>query len=157
MDDNAVGALSDEEGTNVIEFPGRNLAEPVTFGAFNQTGSVDGVLIRLGGVRDLVPIILRAPDGILTRCQATRELAKTMAHYLFGPELRVHGEGRWHRDKDGTWQLNRFTAGRFEVLGCESLSAVVARLGDVQGSEWPDVEDPWTELQRQRTGPSETQ
>lgn len=155
MDDNAVGALSDEKGSEVIDFPGCNLAEPVTFGAFNQAGSVDGVLIRVGGVRDIVPITLEASDGAQTHCSATRELAKTMAQYLFGPELRVHGTGRWHRDKTGAWQLERFAAGRFEVLGGEPLGAVVARLRDIQGSEWPEVDDPWEELERERNGPSE--
>lgn len=156
LEDDAVGALSDDQGIEVIGFAGRDLAEPVTFEAFNQAGSVDGVLIRVGGVRDPVPLTLQASDGGLTNCQATRELAKTMAEHLFGPELRVHGIGRWHRDKAGAWQRDRFTADRFEVLGTEPLSAVVARLRDVPGSEWPDVEDPWAELDRERSGPSET-
>lgn len=156
LDDNAVGALSDEMGADIIDFPGRNLAEPVTFGAFNQIGSVDGQLIRIGGVRDNVPVILQASDGTHFNCQAPRELAKTIAHYLLGPELRVHGDARWHRDKAGMWQLDRFTISSFEPLDGEPLSAVVARLRDIQGSEWPEVEDPWAELERERNGPRET-
>lgn len=155
LDDNAVGALSDGKGANVIDFPGRNLAEPVTFGAFNQSGSQDGQLIRIGGVREQVPVILQASNGMHINCQAPRELAKTIAPYLLGPELRVHGEGRWHRDRTGTWQLDRFTIGSFEVLGDERLSTVVAKLRDIPGSEWPDVEDPWAELERERNGQSE--
>ena len=155
LDDNAIGALSDDRGANVIDFPGRNLADPVTFGAFNQTGSLDGQLIRIGGVRDQVPVILLASDGTHINCQAPREMAKTIARYLLGPELRVHGDGRWHRDKTGTWQLARFTIGSFEVLDGEPLSAVVARLRDIKGSEWPEVEDPWAELERERNGPGE--
>jgi hypothetical protein len=53
--------------------------------------------------------------------------------------------------------LERFTAGRFEVLGDEPLTAVVARLRNVRGSEWPDVEDPWGELERERNGADEAQ
>jgi len=155
LDDNAIGMLSDDRGTNVIDFPGRNLAEPVTFGAFNQTGSLDGQLIRIGGVRDQVPVTLLASDGAHINCQAPRELAKTIAQYLLGPELRVHGDGRWHRDKTGTWQLDRFTIGSFDVLGGEPLGAVVARLRDIQGSEWLDVDNPWAELERERNGPGE--
>ena len=148
MDDNAIGALSDENNTSIIEFPGRNLLEPVTFGAFNQTGFVDGTLIRVGGTREIVPVILGRSDETQIRCQATRELAKTMAQFLFGPELRVHGNGRWHRDNTGNWILDRFTAGRFEILRDEPLSAVVARLRNVSGNEWPEVTDPWKELER---------
>jgi hypothetical protein len=155
LNDDAIGTLSDDKNTTVINFPGRKLAEPVTFGAFNQVGSVDGQLIRIGGVRDLVPVTLQASDGRHFNCQAPRELAKTIARYLLGPELRVHGDGRWRRDKIGVWQLDRFTIGSFEPLGDEPLSAVVARLRDIQGSEWPEMEDPWAELERERNGPSE--
>jgi len=155
LDDNAIGTLSDDKDTNVINFPGRELAEPVTFGAFNQVGSLDGQLIRIGGVRERVPVILQASDGRRFNCQATRELAKTIAQYFLGPELRVHGEGRWHRDKIGTWQLDRFTIASFERLDGEPLSAVVARLRDVQGGEWQEMEDPWAELAGERNGPSE--
>jgi len=155
LEDDATGALSDDRGANVVDFPGRNLAEPVTFGAFNQTGSLDGQLIRIGGVRDQVPVRLLASNDRHINCLAPRELAKTIAHYLLGPELRVHGDGRWHRDKTGTWQLDRFTIGSFEVLGGEPLSAVVARLRDIRGSEWPEVEDPWAELEEERNGPNE--
>lgn len=155
LDDNAIGALSDDRDANVIDFPGRNLAESVTFGAFNQTGSLDGQLMRIGGVRDQVPVTLLASDGAQFNCQAPRELAKTIARYLLGPELRVHGDGRWHRDKTGSWRLDRFTIGNFEVLDDEPLGAVVARLRDVKGSEWSEVEDPWAELERERNGPGE--
>ncbi len=155
LDDNAVGTLSDDKGTNVVEFPGRNLAEPVTFGAFNQVGSLDGTVIRIGGVNKQVPVTLETSDGAQIHCTATRELAKTIAQYIFGPEIRVHGTGRWFRDKTGQWKLERFTAGRFEILDGEPLSAVVARLRDIQGNEWPEVEDPWAELKQERNGPSE--
>jgi len=155
LDDNAIGSLSDEKGASIIDFPGRNLAEPVTFGAFNQPGAIDGQLIRVGGVRELVPVILLASDGTHINCQASRELAKTIAHHLLGAELRVHGDGRWHRDKTGVWQLDRFTIGSFEVLCSEPLSAVVARLRDVRGSEWTEVENPWDELERDENGPNE--
>jgi hypothetical protein len=155
LDDNAIGELSDDRGVNVIDFPGRELGEPVTFGAFNQSGSLDGRLIRIGGVRDQVPVILQASDGRHFKCRASRESAKTIARYLYGPELRVHGEGRWYRDKTGAWQLDRFTIGSFDVLGDEPLSAVVARLRDIQGGEWQEMEDPWAELERERNGSGE--
>lgn len=155
LDDNAIGTLSDGKNANVIDFPGRKLAEPVTFGAFNQAGSLDGQLIRIGGIRDQVRVTLQASDGKHFNCQAPRALAKTIAHYFLGPELRVHGDGRWHRDKTGAWQLDRFTIGSFEPLGGEPLSAVVARLRDIQGNEWQEIEDPWAELEGERNGPSE--
>ena len=155
LEDDAAGVLADDRGAKVIDFPGCKQAEPITFGAFNQEGSVDGVVIRVGGVRDLVPVTLMAADEKHTRCLATRETAQALAHYLFGPEIRVYGSGRWFRDRAGFWNLERFTVGRFEILGDEPLSAVLARLRDIPGSEWHTADDPWDELRGERDGTDE--
>ena len=156
LDDNATGILNDDSDTNVVEFPGRKQAEPNTFGPFNQDGSLDGVVIRVGGVRDFVPITLETTDQQYTRCHANRETAKALAQHIFGPEIRVFGKGRWSRDRLGAWTLDRFVVGRFEILGEEPLSTVLARLRDVPGSEWPKSSDPWDELRKQRGLSSET-
>lgn len=155
LDHDATGVLDDDTGTNVLVFPGREQAEPVTFGSFNQESFLDGVVIRVGGVRDPVPVTLESANQRHMRCLADREMAKVLAQYLFGPEIRVHGNGRWSRDKLGAWTLERFVAGRFEVLGGEPLSAVLARLRDIPGSEWPDSPDPWGELHKQRNASGE--
>lgn len=148
--DNGIGILSDQDGAEIIKFPGREAVEPVTFGAFNQEGTLDGLLIRLGGTGDPVPIHLQATDRRYNQCFATRELAKALGRYIFGPEIRAQGLGRWHRDEAGNWVLDRFQINSFEVLEDQSLSAVVAQLRDVPGSEWPNLKDPWAELDRLR-------
>ncbi len=153
--DNSVGLLSEEDGAEIIRFPGREQAQPVTFGAFNQEGTLDGVVIRLGGTGDPVPVHLNAGSVLQSHCFASRELAKTLGPFIFGPELRVHGVGRWHRDEDGAWILVRFTIASFEVLDGRPLSDVVAQLRNVSGSEWPDLDDPWGELNRIRDGDNE--
>ena len=153
--DNSVGVLAEEGGAEIIRFPGREQKEPVTFGAFNQEGTLDGVIIRLGGTGDPVPVHLQAPNALHSHCFATRELAKALGRCIFGPELRVHGTGRWFRDESGGWVLNRFSIASFEVLNDQPLSAVVARLRDVPGSEWPEVADPWAELDEMRHGTDE--
>lgn len=152
--DDAVGELIEETGAKIISFPGREQAETATFGAFNQSGVLDGVVILIGGTRDPVPVHLEAAS-VRYNCHANRDLAKALGHYLFGPEIRASGQGRWLRDENGEWVLERFTISSFEVLREEPLSAVVARLRDVPGSEWTELDDPWGELDRIRNGPDE--
>jgi len=154
-DDNCIASLSEDEGAEIIRFPGRDQEEPVSFGAFNQDGTLDGVVIVVGGTSDPVPVHLQHSDGT-HNCYATREIAKTLGPYLFGPEVRVRGAGRWLRNEEGGWDMQRFTISSFEILDNQPLSAVVARLRDVPGSGWDDVEDPWGELQSLRHGPNET-
>lgn len=153
--DNSLGVLTEESGAEIIRFPGREQEEPVTFGAFNQEGTLDGVIIRLGGTGDPVPVHLQAQNVLHSHCFASRELAKALGSYIFGAELRVHGTGRWFRDESGGWVLSRFSIASFEVLNDQPLSAVVAQLRDIPGSEWPNVVDPWEELDDIRRGTDE--
>lgn len=147
-DDDATGSLQ-EGGAEVIPFPGRNQPQPLTFGAFNQPGVLDGVLIRVGGQGDTVPAHLR--DGeVIHMCQATRDMARQLAVHLYGPTLRVQGEGRWEREADGGWLMKRFNIARFEELDDAPLGDVVERLRSVEGSGWKEIDAPAEELRTLR-------
>ena len=153
-EDNAAGRLYQDDGAPLIHFPGRENGKPLTFGAFNQPGSLDGVLIKIGGRDEMVPVHLQEGDAVYI-CNATREMACRLAPHLFTAALRVHGTGRWERDGEGAWILRRFTIGNFEVLDDAPLSNVVARLRQMPGSGWKEIDDPFAELQRLRQGPDE--
>ena len=148
-DDNATGVLQERGSAGVIRFPGRVEPAPVSFGAFSQTGVLDGVLIRIGGRDDTVPAHLRDGDTVHL-CNATREMARRLAVHLYGPPLRVHGKGRWERDADGCWVLKRFNIMSFDELDDAPLGEVTQRLRDVEGSGWKEIEDPTAELRHLR-------
>jgi hypothetical protein len=150
-EDNADAVATEDGGAEILPFPGKNEAEPITIPKFSQRGSLDGVVIKLGGRSDPAPVHIQARETFYL-CTATRILVRELGPYILGPEVRVHGVGRWYRDKDERWALSRFKIESFEELDDEPLSAVVARLRSVQGSEWADVGDPWGELDRIRSG-----
>ena len=148
-DDNATGILQESGGAEVIRFPGREEPAPLTFGAFNQAGVLDGVLIRIGGRDDTVPAHLRDGDTIHL-CNAAREMARRLAVHLYGPPLRVHGNGRWERDAGGGWVMKRFKITSFDELDDAPLGQVAQRLRGVEGSGWKEIEDPTAELRHLR-------
>ena len=148
-DDDATGILQVGGAAEVIRFPGREEPAPVTFGAFNQTGVLDGILIRIGGRDETVPAHLRDGETIHV-CNTTREMAKRLAVHLYGPPLRVHGNGRWERDADGRWVMKRFNITSFDVLDDAPLGEVARRLRDVEGSSWKEIENPTAELRHLR-------
>jgi hypothetical protein len=156
QEDNASGVLSSGEEKEILTFPGRRAAESWTFGAFNQQGSLDGIVVRLGGRKDLVPVLLESGPDVYYTCLASRDIAKRLAMHLFTTQVRVYGTGRWHREANGQWMLDRFTIGSFDVLNDEPLTAVVTALRDLPGSEWPTIEDPWAELDTIRHDPDES-
>ena len=148
-DDNCSGILAEEDAAGVILFPGREMEIPVPYGPFSQEGSLDGKVIMVGGKADPVPVHIQQGE-IIYNCHAKRDLASALGHHLFEAELRVRGVGRWTREPEGTWTLNRFNILSFQVLDDEPLSKVVAYLREVPGSGWNQVPDPWSELKRMR-------
>jgi len=154
-DDKGTAVLTQNSGAEIIRFPGLEEPERVSFGAFNQEGSLDGVVIVVGGTSDPVPVHIQFSDSLVYLCYATRALAKELAKYIFANELRVNGTGRWLRDEAGIWKLERFTIASFEVLNDQPLTSVVASLRAIPGSEWESLPDPWAELETIRNGPRE--
>lgn len=147
--DNASGSLMEAGGDEIIRFPGCGQPQPRTFGPFRQQCTFDGMLIRVGGKDDTVPVHLQ--DRTATHiCNATRDMARNLAPHLYRGTLRVWGDGRWERDEDGKWILKRFDISKFELLDDAPLSQVVQRLREVEGSGWKDIEDPAAELDRLR-------
>lgn len=151
-DDNASGVLTRGARATIIRFPGRE-DMGLSFGTFSEEGSIDGVVIRIGGETDPCPVHLQSLDETQTHlCDVDRSLARGLAAYLFAGEVRVHGVGRWQRDENGAWSLERFRIRSFDPLDNLPLTAVVANLRTIPGSEWPSLDDPWAELDRIRNG-----
>jgi hypothetical protein len=153
-DDNGKATLN-EDSAEIFVFPGREIEQPIKFATFSQDGTLDGVVIRLGGRNETVPVILESGTRAY-QCQANRSVAKRLAAHIFEDEVRAIGTGRWYIDANGTWILDRFTISDFIVLDSEPLTAVVSALRGIRGSDWENVNDPWADLMEIRNGPPET-
>ncbi len=153
-DDNATGRIfvADDTGqptTELLAFPGRNRPKSPSFGPFTQDGTLDGLLIAIGGKDETVPLRLQNGETIYTNCDTTRAVARDLAKHLFEP-IRIHGTGRWTREEDGTWTLIRFKVHRFDVLGKNALRDTVTNLRAVKGSHWHEMNNPLAELAAMR-------
>ena len=147
--DNATGVLTGPDEDNVIRFPGRERPAPLTYGSFRQHGSLDGMLIWIGGKTGAVRATLM--DGDQTwLCETTREMARDLRAHLYEKPLRVFGEGRWRRDPAGNWTLERFVISHFEVLDDAPWPETVERLRAIKGADWNAVDDPLAELRELR-------
>jgi hypothetical protein len=145
-------ALLQSDDAEILIFPGKDLPLNTPIGAFNQDGTLDGVVIAVGGKRDLVPVHLNAGSIVYTKCVARRPVAKRLAQHLFTDDVRLKGTGRWLVDQGGNWTLERFAINDFDLLDSEPLTAVVAKLRATPGAEWNAVPDPWADLANMREG-----
>ena len=150
VEDNANGTLLDPSRSKVIRFPGRDAANQIEFGPLSETGTLQGIPIKLGGESDPVPIHLE--DGEEKHIvYAPRRIAKQLAPHLFTSAVRVQGKGRWTRNSLGEWELSRFYVESFEVLKDGSLMQDLATLRAIP-AEWKSLEDPLSELAAIKAG-----
>lgn len=146
--DNGAGALEEPTGTEIIRFPG--IKEIERFGTVTQQCFVDGEVVRIGGTRERVPIVLRSEAEMIADCYTSRATAKRLAAHLFEP-VRLFGNGRFAREDDGSWKLEYFVFESFTQLLDEPLSSVVEALRAIPGGEWG--ENALDELRLIRHGP----
>lgn len=148
--DNAIGSISLEKGGKVLEFPGRKAVAPQTY-TISQPTTVDGVVIKIGGKDDTIPVTLRDQEGKLINCQIRGAAhAKALSrHYLEAP-IRVHGTGKWIRHEDGVWEIESLTISTYEELDTLPLDTVLAEIQNVRGMGWSAMENPLQEWRKLR-------
>ena len=151
-EDDATGFVEDEEGkATVLAFPGITRPRPRPYGPFDQEGSLDGLVVSVGGADTTKHVQLQNGDVKYTGLETDRETARRLGKHLFEP-VRVYGMGRWLREDDGTWTLKRFKVHDFTVLNGEDLRDAFQGLRAIEGSDWKGMEDPIAALKALRDG-----
>lgn len=130
-----------KDGDVIAHFPKKPGSGVETFGPFWQEGTLEGILWKIGGLDATVPVHL-IYDGAHHICNTTREVAKELAHHLYGQPIRAHGRGKWYRNADGNWELRWFDIYRFEPLSDDNLLDVVARLRAIPNNDLVKSNDP---------------
>lgn len=148
--DNATARVIDQSGAVIIRFPGCEATPSGAFGPFKQRGSLDGMVVRVGGLHETAHVTLEDHGAHWVGCHTTREIASELGRHLYQGRVRVHGLGRWRRGEDGSWHLDRFHIESFEPLAEASLAETVARLRAIPGNDWLRLADPWAALRSLR-------
>ena len=134
--DNAVGTLTEAESKRVVvPFVGRNRLKPLAFPPFREDTSIDGQLVSIGGRDNTAHAILQDGDVYHAGVTMPRELARDLGRLLYGPPLRMHGNGRFERQSDGVWKMTDFRVDRVEVLDGRSLHEVLNAVRAVPGNQ----------------------
>jgi hypothetical protein len=150
--DATAATLQSDTEKKILMFPGVTATPKETFGPFNQPGTVEGTLIKIGGRDNTIPVHIEDSAGGTFNCNATREMARKLAPYLFGNPIRLHGTGRYVRHADGTWEMTGFNIEYYEELNNDPLPVVIERLRAIPGSEWDEILDPLADLEHIRQG-----
>jgi hypothetical protein len=140
-----------DNGEVILEFPLPSDKQEETFGPFWQDGTLDGILVKIGGLDDTIPVHL-INEGSHYICNTTKEVAKELAHRLYGSPIRVHGKGKWYRNAEGQWEMRWFNIDHFEDLDDASLTELVARLRAIPDNDLMSSKDPIGDMLKIRHG-----
>lgn len=139
--DNAVGTLTEGDGDRVVmAFPGRTRAKVLTFPPFREDTSIDGVLVSIGGRDTTAHAQLQDGETLHVGVTMPRALARILAPLLYGPTLRLHGNGRFERLASGVWKMTDFRVDRHEILDDRPLHEVLEAARAVPGNGLMDPE-----------------
>jgi hypothetical protein len=120
--DNAVGTLTEGDSDRVVlAFVGRNRPKVLTFPPFREDTSIDGQLVSIGGRDSSAHATLQDGDVFHVGVTMRRELARDLAKLLYGPTVRMHGNGRFERQANGVWKMSDFRVDRYDVLDDRSV------------------------------------
>lgn len=146
--DHSVGTIKAKGSKKTLLLvPGRNSIkeEPIKI---KEDGTVQGVVIKVGGRDDTVPVTLENNAKEVIHCTTNRSIAKQLANNLFGNTVRVNGKGTWIRDYKG-WTLDSFEISDFEILEDISLSQSINDLKNID-TELQSMPDPFGTLNKIR-------
>lgn len=141
--------LKQQEGDVVVSYPLVKESSQETVGPILQDGSLDGILVRLGGIDDTLPVHL-VYEGRQYICNANREIVRRLGTHIWGSPIRVHGEGKWFRNAQGTWELQFFDIHSFVPLEELNLVDAVTRLRAIPDNGLFALKDPLAEMQKLR-------
>jgi hypothetical protein len=147
--DNAKGELK-LDGAKILEFPGRDISRAERIGPFTQPFERDGVLIRIGGADKTSHATIQDREGETWSFEITREIARSLCHYLFGAPVRLRGSARWARTEFGKWEYSSLRASEFVELADYPLTEIVDRTREIY-RESALSEDPIGLLERMRS------
>ncbi|MBZ5703727.1 MAG: hypothetical protein LAN63_00060 [Acidobacteriia bacterium] len=146
-EDNTTGRIK-ENRFKLLEFPKPRGPQ---YGPVMEEGTLEGVLIKIGGRDETVPVHLQDGDRYY-KCVTTRAKAKELRNFLFDVPIRVFGKGKWIRTENGEWELSEFKIVDHEPLNDIELQQMIERLRKIPGSGWDKIADPLKELHRIREG-----
>lgn len=135
------------KGGEVISFPGRT-HDSKAIRTVTQATSIQGRLVKLNGGGDVVHVGLEMDSDLPAKISVDVTISHQLAPY-WHKFVRLSGDGKWKRDENGRWILDRLHAKSFEPLEDIPLGEVLDRLRQIiPPGSGKDIIDAVDELRR---------
>lgn len=147
------GEVVARSGAVILRFPGakapKSTIEPDV--VVMQEDELTGVVMRIGGKDDTVPLLLQDLDGTYYEANVIgKDLAREIGQHLFGQAIRVYGQATWKKSADVPWKLERFKVRSYELVDETPIGDLLKTLADLPGLGWKQLQDPIGEWRKIR-------
>lgn len=139
--DQAIADIKHPQGVVILAFPGRNTPLQKTY-RVKEASVLDGVVIRIGGKDNTVPVWLKDLDGTIHKCEANSDMARELVKEYLASPIRVTGQGDWLRGENGAWTLEKFKITGWEPLDEKPIADIVNAARNTKGNGWSELDDP---------------
>lgn len=140
--------VGNKVGPVIIRFPGKDIPTPIEITEF---GELKGRVIRVGGIGQDATLSLQLPNTENVTILIKPDMAKQIAPLLY-EWILLKGTGKWRREEDEGWQLQRFRANEFKKIKEELLYDTISSLQNTEGSKWSELDDPQSDIADLRSG-----
>ncbi len=131
--DNAKGAYLSGPDGKLLEIKVSKSA--IEYPTISKQGEVRGVVTRIGGKGDWVPVHIEDVNSALYICEARKDKTKELAKYYLGQPVLASGLGRWRRTDSGKWDLENFRIHDFSPVTSVSVQDTVAKMRGIP-ADW---------------------
>lgn len=139
--DRAIGEIKHPQGGVILAFPGRDTPVQKVY-RVREASVLDGIVIRIGGKDNTVPVWLKDLDGTIHKCEANSAMARELVKEYLSSPIRVAGQGDWLRGEDGCWVLEKFRITGWEPLDDRSIADIVNAARNTKGNGWNELDNP---------------
>jgi hypothetical protein len=150
--DNTSASLSSSDPAfKLLHFPGAEVPETPATSALTELTSIRGVLLKIGGRDETVPLEIQDPlTGEIYRCQTeSRSMAQQLAQLLFH-EIELFGTANWVMNyEERSWTLKKFVVEGFKKISAITMTEAIDELATTK-SGWKALEAPYKYLKELR-------
>jgi hypothetical protein len=141
--DGLSGRVENPQGDVILELNQAKKREAEREYVIPDTGTIDGVVVSIGGIDDTVHVRIQEASGaVWSVALRDMQVARRFASCFRGDPIRVMVHGTWKRTTEGAWEPHNLFADSFEELDGSSVRAVMDELRDIPSNGWAEMDDP---------------
>lgn len=127
----------------IITFPGAKQQRRTDQISVVQPVTIDGVVIRIGGKDDTIPVVIQDMEGNNISCTIKgKQNAKELSKYYLGDTIRITGNGKLTRGEDGIWKMSDVMINSYYPISDEPLDKIFNDLREIEGNGWKSLPNP---------------